>query len=576
MANYNDNREYLNDEVTELDNNFSSVIQDPTGEIKQLKVVSQEEYNTNETRNDVLYFINNINDQIYALNNIIDVALSNYDSEDGQPNKIWVLIADYEMAEIQLVCGDINGGPYTLKKRWTGFTTGAITFDGVWDFEEENTYATLRTNSEPFVALINEAGKLYLFPSLKYRVDGSEVKHNQAIVIESSTGGNITLVSVEKGYGSKLYKSTDLGVVISYVDSSNGTDTAYYDLYSYIDETSDTKTLLNMKRRIFSEERIYSMYLRRLSDYCLGLTYNYQETVEGQLVNKVGFRFSKKFYSGIAFHPEYFALEPTFKVGPIMYGAVRTDNSDQVPLPQFELLNERELLTRNLKPELKFKLAFNGEPINLQVLNPKNPLVKTNSLTDIYASSAFEIENDYPYEFFLNNGVPSKAVVKQITLSEDTVYLTLDGDVMPDTPFKIIPTFKNDSDNINIRYDALNLSTMEVSGQKLSKINGWFAFLNGLSFEYEGKGVIGASVSSDYFNLVTIGFNSNITSSAYTTAFSNAAADILQLNLNHYSNYYNLLGNVILITKDYTANSITIQNSFSYTNTLGVVRVIDV
>ena len=576
MANYNDNREYLNDEVTELDNSFSSVIQDPTGEIKQLKVVSQEEYNTNETRNDVLYFINNVNDQIYALNNIIDVALSNYDSEDGQPNKIWVLIADHEMEEIQLVCGDIKGGPYTLKKRWAGFTKGAITFDGVWDFEEENTYATLRTNSEPFVALINETGKLYLFPSLKYRVDGSEIKHNQAIVIESPTGGKITLVSVEKGYGSKLYRSTDLGVVISYVDSSNGIDTAYYDLYSYIDENSDTKTLLNMKRNIFSAERIYSMYLRRLSDYCLGLTYNYQETVEGQLVNKVGFRFSKKFYSGIAFHPEYFALKPTFKVGPIMYGAVRTDNNNQVPIPQFELLNKKDLLTKNTEPELKFKLAFNGVPVNLQVLNPNNPSVKTNTLTSVYASAAFEIENDYPFEFFLNNGVPSKAVIKYVKISGDVVYLGLEGSVMPETPFKIIPNFSNNAGNINIRYDALNLSTMEVNHQKLSMINGWFTFLNGLGFEYEGKPISGATISTDSFNLVSVMFNCNISSSAYTTAFSNSSVGKVELSINHNYSFDNQLENVIIIQKEYTAKTITVQNSFSYNNTLGVVKVIDV
>jgi hypothetical protein len=176
----------------------------------------------------------------------------------------------------------------------------------------------------------------------------------------------------------------------------------------------------------------------------------------------------------------------------------------------------------------------------------------------------------------LNDGVPSKAVLKYVKVFNDTVYLGLEGDVMPETPFKIIPNFNNSTSNINIRYDALNVSTMEVNHQKLSMINGWFAFLNGLSFEYKGKPIKSASISSDAFSFVSVSFNSTIRSSAYTTVFSNKSTDIVGLNINHHCSFDNQLRNVIVIQKEYTAETITINNSFSYNNTLGVVKVIDV
>ena len=494
-----------NNNMQILDNKFAEVIQDPDNNIKYLKVVSSDEYNSSELRNDTLYFINDITDQVFKVNDILDVALSNYGSENHLPTTLWILSVDLEVEEVYLWSGNITTGPFTLRKIWKGFKDGALTFDGTWDYVEGEGYATLHTDAEPFVVLINTLNQLYAFPSLRYKIDGSSEK-NRAKLVAPAPGSDdrVLKVSVDKGYGSKLYKEQDQGIIIAFVTTNEMQYSLYYTLYCYISNDSDLKNLIGVNERIFTNnEEIISTYVRRLDDYRVGITYNYYENN----AIKAGFRYSKRVMSGVAFHPEFFTVKNKFKPSVILYGATRTDNNNEVPIPTFDMVNRKDN-----SPLMEFKLTFNNKPIEIQTLNPNDPTSKMpHTFLD---DSGFEIVNDFPYGLYLDDkGVPSKAVVKSIYTYQDRLFIQLMGNALPKTPFTLKPS-ANANTNYYVRYEGNNVAP--IADTKDSRVNGWFAFTNGLEYRYNIN-----NVSSPTFGGVEVfwGLHTNLHMSTVSSVF---------------------------------------------------------
>lgn len=477
--------EELNDGlVKDLDNTLTDLVKDADKNIRYIKVISQEDYNKEEISNNTLYFINDIYDTVFDVTNILDVAISHTSNLSDQPDQLWVLTADTEMEEVNLWVGKVKGSEFKLIKNYKGFVDGRLTFDGVYEYIKGNNKSSLLTKNEPFVVLINAMGELYAFPSLKYKVNGTG--ETQAWHIDGSFEEKVTVCSVEKGYCSELFKGDDQGIVIAYVKQVTGGYKLYYTQYGYPSDDATVKAPSGVLVPVFDEPiagAIFSVAVRRLSDYRLGLTYNYWD---GD-VAKAEFRYSDRTYSGIAFHPEYIDINEIPGVGPLLYGAVRNDNITRVELPALVAAEVPEVKQGNIK--IIFELYSedpNGDnvtekpkKINIQILNNSDP-----NATYYEAKEELEVGlkviNTFPYmnysttrDPYYGDNTHAKAVIASIKSSDNKIIVELVGDNLPMTPFSIVPDTER-NDKINIRYVGSDFNKVDDSIQ----IQGWFALDN--------------------------------------------------------------------------------------------------
>ena len=552
-----------------LEYNFAQVVQDPDNIVKYIKVVSSEEFNSLELRNDTLYFINDINEEVSEVTDILDIALSNYGSEDGEPNTLWVLTVDYEMEMIYLWSSAVNKGLFTIRKVWKGFKNGAMAFDGTWDYVRGKDYSVLFTEAEPFVALIRNDDKLFAFPSLNYKTNGGTYEAKLIAPAESDPEATVTYVSVDKGYGSKLFKDTDMGMVICFIQANNGSYKIAYSMYTYPSEDTDTKELIGPETIFTQNEAITQVTVQRLNDYRVGITYNYNKTVDNILTYKTGFRYSRREYSGVAFHPEFFEIENKFRPSSILYGAVRTDNKNTVPVPRLALENDRRDNSSTLYFQLGLGSEQNPQLVKLEALNPNDPNSK--GAITLFADAGFEVVNDYPYGYYEVDGTPSKAEIEWIRAEGTRLIVKLMGDKMPLTPFVLKPNYQSTYSYL-LRFDG-----SADKQQQYGDVKGWFAFTNGTFYEYKKnpKRSWGASADEIFWGLGTSTFLVDWSSCFYATFMTSITIGV-ELGFYHSTYNNNHMDSVQFITPTLSEPYIRLNVTSGYSNVMSSGGIIDV
>lgn len=387
--------------------NLKNSIKNINKDVRYIEIVGQEEYNTNSFSNDTLYFINNITEQLSTLYNVLDVAFSNNNKNNSLfPEKIWVLTLDDEMEEVDLYCatfrkGGTQIGNFSLIKRYPGCIDGRLTFDGVFEFIDNSALPSLITKDEPFVVLITNDGSLYAIPSIKYDIknEGTGEERTWCIAgpnkeepehpVASSSDleetepieqiepyyckGQVVTCSVEKGYFSDLLRKEDQGIIVAYgLKDENDNYHLNYIQYGYDNDDSKTKTWGPHCQICSVPGAIYWIALRRLTDYRVGITYNYWD---GN-VSRAKFRYTARTYAGIAYKPDTIEINPIPKMGPILYGAVRNDDIARIEKPF--LGPGEEAINDGDKVKIYFEL-MTGDPnkpskvdikkVQIQILN---------------------------------------------------------------------------------------------------------------------------------------------------------------------------------------------------------------
>ena len=531
--------------VKEVDSKLLPLIKDLDGNIKYASVLSQEDYNTIKPDNDTAYFINNITDEPLSLTNILDVAVSWTNKEDKEPEFIWMLIGDTEIEYVYLYKMPLQSGLPELVKEYEGYVGGCLTFDGIFDYSNDHSKSIIITNNEPFVVLINSDGELYAFPSLKYKTKGTG--NYKAIKIDGSYSNPVTAYSVDKGYCSDLFRKDDQGIVVAYAINEDGTSKLCYKQYGYPDMENPTYKLWSGRTEVCSKsEGIFRVNVRRLNDYRLGLTYNYWETKNNIKISKTGFRYSKRIYAGVAYHPEVIEISEIPTLKGILYGAITNENPSKVPnagempLPVLQLASISEprqisesfdknvgQLIGKYEFDMIYQLSYIDEHIEnyeeeadklaksqlqLEIINKEDLskiIYQKDSDVNIGELLNWTIESDWPYDNYELECDPTYGnctavpYVKKVSIEKSRIILTLMGEKPPPIPFRIVPN-TNWSSQINIRYraDSFNGEEDDKENTNCRNLSGWFALsdFKGSSYGRIPYAEIGAEnhVLSDY------------------------------------------------------------------------------
>lgn len=525
----------LNDNlINDLDETFVDLVKDADKNIRYIKVLTQEEYNQENYSNDTLYFINNISEELINISNILDIAVSHTSTESNQPEKLWVLTVDTEMCEVDLWVSGVKSGTFKLKKVFKGYKDGCLTFDGEFKFLISSDNPDFITKEEPFVFLIKENGELYAFPSLKYK---TESINHPAIRLVGGDGEIVTFCSADKGYCSDLIRGDDQGIIIAYSKIENNSYHLCYRQYGYGTDDSTVKVWSDESTIAIADLKdILTISVRRLSDYRVGLTCNYRSTND---TIKTIFFYSAKNYGGIAYHPEFLELEEDIAAGPLMYGAVRNDNIDEIEIPYLSLSEDFSNL-KEKRPILAFELytanTYNKKKVKLQLLNPNSPEgIEHGDLSAII--NVLTLENEYPYsDYNLGNdpidefnGAQAKASFVDAYTENNKIIIVLDGDHLPATPFRLVPT-SNAINEINIRYLGKDFPNTNISG--------WFSFTDLLRSEWIG---IARSVGvgpgmHDYFGYsLSTAVSLTVSSRIAHTSTQSANFSTINVNISYYS-----------------------------------------
>lgn len=511
IANNNINDSFFKN-IDKDDSDLQISIKDINRDIRKIKVTSQSEYNTNDLSNNTLYFINDINESLSVLNNVTDIAVSNTlknkDKNFAFPEKLWILTKDEDVEEVDLYCttfkSAIQVSDFKLVKRFPDCLDGRIAFDGNFKVAKDG-HPIFVTKGDPFVILITSNYELYAIPNIKYDLKYSGEAEDKAYCIvraplpeevePSLNVGTVTACSIERGYFSELSYDEDQGMVISYgLTDISGNYSINYIQYGYSINPSTKKPFVGWgtaNRIATLDSPVYWIALRRLTDYRLGLTYNY-------IKNNVSygiFKYSQRTFSGLAYRPETIEINPIPKIGPILYGAVRNDNVAKVEEPYLSPGDEAETSDNGIK--IYFELlntdgtnlfSENLKKINIQILDEKNLDDETEDINikDII-DIGLQITNDYPYPNYVTTRDPffgdktaAKAIINTIQSTKNKIILTLKSDNIPMTPFSIHTEInKKWKNRINIRYvgnDFNGLVNEETGKEKI--INGWFALEN--------------------------------------------------------------------------------------------------
>ena len=495
----------FDDSIKDFDYSLAPLIMNFDNDIKYLKVLSQEDYNEIEPDNDTIYFINNIHENVNSIKNILDVAVSHTKRDSNEPEYIWALTVDEEMEQVSLWRAPFKkSGHYTLVKVYQDFKDGRLTFDGIYEYNEDYTQATLITNNEPFLVLIRSNGQLRAFPNLNTKdLNDGELGRQ----IDGNENNPVITCSVEKGYCSELFKEYDQGIVIAYSIFTSGHYELRYRQFRYVNPSDSVRQLAGIVNICNKSEKIFNIAVRRLNDYRLGITYNYWVEENNEKISYTEFRYSKRLYVGLAYHPENIKIKGLPEIGQILYGAVRNDNiigPEQPFLSLTEDLNtvkvkDPKSLNASLTidaTELIFGLTAdddpeNPNPIKIELINiDKNSteftvdeevdyskmlgFVIQSSWLDDYKFGNDVLKNDPDYK---TNAAFAPEILK-IRTEGDKLIVTIRGDGMPLTPFKIIPT-ASVADVINLRY---NVEPFNIEGQG-KNLAGWFALTNFRSSE---------------------------------------------------------------------------------------------
>lgn len=569
----------LNDiNIKILDKALPEVLKDKDKNIKYIKVLSQEDYNITDPRNDTLYFINDISDDAISITNILDVAISQPTIYKTEPNKLWMLTADTEMEQLSLWVGAVDSGLLKLKKIFDGYVDGRITFDGTYEYMDDYESSTFVTKEEPFTVAINYSGEMYAFPSLKYKTEGSETKGNKAIYIDGNFENPVTVCSIDKGYCPELFRGNDQGVVIAYVVHSGNTYTLKYKQYGYGDDNSTVKTWGPVVPVVSKDKSIFSVIIRRLNDYRLGLTYNYWEEVDGVNVSRTEFRYSDRVYAGIAFHPEVIELKQLPAMGPLMYGVTRNDNIKEIEEP---FLKDVEFKSGEKQSQLIMQL-FNkntededAKSITIELLNPNNPENKLDD-SNVLSMIGLEVVNTYPYRQYATIYDPlygknnmAKAEIVGVNVDKNKIIVYLAGHNMPRTPFKIIPSTVWDS-KINVRYVADDFNTKDLQEKNMS---GWFALENLKSWEGGSTNIVGYGERGEFYqfdNIITKGLTFKV--STRETILSSIIFNINGWSYNTFVTASTAQPNVVNQSPQFTISFNNLSGSFNF-NAVGGTNI---
>ena len=491
--------------MEEFDSGLAPLLMNFDNDVKYIKILSQEDFNEIEPDNDTIYFINNIYETVSSITNILDVAVSHTKRDSNEPEHIWALTVDEEMEEVSLWRAQFTGsGHFSLIKIFHDFVDGRLTFDGIYEYDDNYSKATLITNSEPFLALIKSNGQLRAFPNLNIK-DRSD--DEPGMLVAGNENSPVKTCSVEKGYCSELFKEYDQGVVIAYSILSSGGYDLRYRQFRYVNPSDTTKLLAGETTICRKSEEIFNIAVRRLNDYRLGITYNYWVINENdERVSYTEFRYSNRQYAGIAYHPEVIEIKGLPKIGQILYGAVRNDNIVGPESPYLsrteedfkiiDIVNKADPTKKSKATEINFGLMVDNTsnsddsnesiPIDIELINVSEKSSEFNDVSEIdYASMlGFEIrsdwletyrfrndvlENDPDYEEYNSAYAPE---VIDIKTQGNKLIITLKGEGIPLTPFKIVPTSTVDN-VINLRYNVGPFNT--TVGKNLA---GWFALTN--------------------------------------------------------------------------------------------------
>lgn len=516
--------------VKEVDSKLLPLVKDLDGNIKYTSVLSQEDFNTIKPDNDTVYFINNITDEPLSLTNILDVAVSWSDKESNKPEFIWMLTGDTEIEYVYLYKMPLESGAPELIKEYEGYIDGRLTFDGMFDYNEDHSKSIIVTNKEPFVILINSDNELFAFPSLKYKTKGSN--RYKAIKIDGSSDTPVLTCSIDKGYCSDLFRKDDQGIVIAYSIYENGRYNLCYQQYGYPDTENPTVKMWGSKVTVCSKnESIYSVNIRRLSDYRLGLTYNYWETKNNVTISKTGFRYSDRIYAGVAYHPEMIEIESIPTLKGILYGAITNDRpgafeAGKIPLPVLQLAgfstpraigSEFDASVGQILSTWEFDMIYQlssfDKPITeyegledelekaqvqLEILDPDDLgkiIYQKDKDIDLGELLGLTVESTWPYG---NYSLPydkelgwctAAPAIKRITAEKSKLVITLAGNSPPATPFKIVPSSKW-GDQINVRYRASDFNN------EMRNLSGWIALTDFKSSSYGQVHKVGANTES--------------------------------------------------------------------------------
>ena len=520
---------------TDADSDILNLIKDNNKNVRYIKVTSQEDYNQLDISNDTLYFINDITDIELSLHNVLDVAVTNTHKTDKPnnylPEQVWILTADEEIEEVDLWRSDIN---FTSKGRITGFKLvkrypnckdGRIALDGTFEYIDSDVKATFITRSEPFVAVITNEGKLYGIPNLKYDVSHLGEGEEQAWLIAGTDDegaspyvkGEVVTCSVERGYFANTHKSQDQGMVVVYALRDGNQYTLNYIQYGYTEDNNPIKSWgphRSIKETEVSDEHgthrepvpinypIYWIAIRRLTDYRLGITYNYWS---GD-TSVAKFVYSERTYPGIAYRPEVIKINqkklPQF--GTIVYGAVRNDNIARIERPFLNPGREATTTEEGIKLEFQFYTSDpnlhdkNVRRVPIDLINPEDPTSRTIPYGDKKPLDiGLAVVNTFNYAdyetvrdpYFGDKTHAVAAIKRTDSDANNKIIVILNGPNLPMTPFRLIPD-NNWGSRINIRFDGssfneLNIDDSLLSGGKI-KIQGWFA-LDGLQELNIGK-----------------------------------------------------------------------------------------